>query len=57
MLENILNTALSGIEPINTKYVNYLANPDSTTFDFTTDFASIKNLIVAADQALTSAGK
>ena len=57
VLENILNTALSGVEPINTKYVNYLANPDSTTFDFATDFASIKSLIEVADQALTSAGK
>ena len=56
-LESILNTALSEIEPINTKYVNYLSNPDSTTFDFAADFTSIKNVIVLADQALTKAGK
>ena len=57
VLEGILNTALSEIEPINTKYVNYLNSPDSTTFDFAADFTAIKEVIVAADQALTAAGK
>jgi hypothetical protein len=52
----VYDDAISDVTALNTKYVNYLANPDATVFDFANDFAVITNCITEVDAALDGVG-
>lgn len=56
-LNAIYNTAIENIQPIHNSYTSYIANPDSTQFNFASDFATISGVIKSADEALVSLGK
>lgn len=55
-LNKVYEDAIGVIQPIKTKYANYLTAPDNTTFNFTQDFKEIRDVIADADTKLTEAG-